>query len=397
MAVGHPQGETSDRERGPEHRYREPFFPLIQRYILWELLSPLIIGMALCTTLLMVQTVVARFDVILASGIETATLLQILLCLLPALIINTAFVALLFSLLLVYGRMSEEREFLAMMAAGVSYRHFLQPALFIGCGMTLLLYYAAHEIAPRSMLVQQTLLKNVLERIAQTSVNDGFNSRSDIDIYVRRRDDSWLNGIVLVQRPADKGPPGKPSTLVASAPTGRFVFQADSSLSRLQLFDGSLSFPTGSGYADVRFERFELSVDVAAGLRRLMSKLHHEQAFSTGELRRRIRLARSQTGNPDMEREAWRMGEILTERHTLPISCLIFALLGAPLGLWSGFGRKSLAFLGAFSICFLYLILYNGFKALAQDGVLPAMVALWIPNVLFGGIALWLNLMVRRR
>jgi lipopolysaccharide export system permease protein len=74
----------------------------------------------------------------------------------------------------------------------------------------------------------------------------------------------------------------------------------------------------------------------------------------------------------------------------VPFTCIIVALFGAPLALAGP--RTGMAWGVAVSLgtTFIFLLLVQLTKAIGAGGVLPPLIAAWLPNLLFGGAAVWL-------
>jgi lipopolysaccharide export system permease protein len=72
------------------------------------------------------------------------------------------------------------------------------------------------------------------------------------------------------------------------------------------------------------------------------------------------------------------------KKYAIPVACVVFVLLGAPLAIRSG--RSGMTMAIAFSIfCFtVYYIFLTGGEKLADRGAVPPAVAMWSANVLFG-------------
>lgn len=386
--------------------HRRALYPLSQRYIAAEILPALIIGLAAFTFILLIQVLLSRFRLVLATGIEGTILLQLLVCVAPSVLLNTASFALLLAVLAVYGRMAEDREFLAMTAGGISYRHMAQPPVLIGALLGVLLLFVAHVVAPRGVRVQYSLLQTALEQIARKSLQEGFNRFDTLDVYVRQRSEVMLKGIVLTQRAlVDKGNgETEPVVSVAVAPEGSVVFDPVRYSSSLRLLGGELSFPIGGGgHIDLGFESLLLDVDITAGAQDLARRLGRERALPTPALRQEITALRQQVAadrqrdNRDALRRLWRLEQILHQRSSLPFSCIVFALLAAPLGLMTAMGKRAWAFLTALTVGFAYFLLQTGCDDLAHDGVLPGLAAAWAPNAVFLLVAVALNYWVAQR
>lgn len=389
-----PKQEPAEGRPHAAFRYRATSFPLIQRYIVWEVLPPLVIALLLFCLVMMGQTLLTAFRDILGANIGGGTVLRFLLCLVPWLVVNTASFALLLAVLVGYGRLTEDREFIAAMAAGISPRHLIQPTVVIGLVLCLILAYGAHVVAPRAVHIQNQLLQSELERIAQTAVRDGFNSGGGLDLYVRRSDGRDLGDVVIARtgRDDDAGSGGQRTVVVA--PVGSLHYDGDDYVSTLLLEGGTVTFAAGgAGCLDISFEALELRVDIARGVRRLLRKLSPDRYLSTPELRETIGQLRRSLSAAEGDRKAlWRAEYALAERSSMPAGALVFALFAAPLGVWAGVGRRPLAVLLALGISFAYFLLQTGCSDLAEDGLLPATFAAWTPNGVFaliGAVFAW--------
>ncbi|UCD66442.1 MAG: LptF/LptG family permease, partial [Deltaproteobacteria bacterium] len=71
------------------------------------------------------------------------------------------------------------------------------------------------------------------------------------------------------------------------------------------------------------------------------------------------------------------------KRLALPVSCFILTLLGFPLGFLSGPRHKTIGIpLGLFTFI-LYYVLLTGAKTVSESLVMPAAIAIWMPNLIF--------------
>jgi lipopolysaccharide export system permease protein len=79
----------------------------------------------------------------------------------------------------------------------------------------------------------------------------------------------------------------------------------------------------------------------------------------------------------------------LTEYHhrlALPVGCLILSLLGVPLGLQAGPGRRATGFPLGLACFVLYYILSSITRVMVEDQGLPLLLGMWLPNLLFAGL-----------
>jgi lipopolysaccharide export system permease protein len=82
------------------------------------------------------------------------------------------------------------------------------------------------------------------------------------------------------------------------------------------------------------------------------------------------------------------------KKFSIAIACLIFMIIGAPLGL--ALRRGGLATIGAVALgifMFYWITLVQGEK-LSERGFFPPWIGMWIANIIMSGVGLWLILYV---
>jgi len=81
----------------------------------------------------------------------------------------------------------------------------------------------------------------------------------------------------------------------------------------------------------------------------------------------------------------------IQKKFSIPAACLVFVLVGAPLGIRARKSGIGVAFLSILFFVFYYLCLAGG-EELADRGFLPPWFAMWAPNIVIGAIGLLLTL-----
>lgn len=84
------------------------------------------------------------------------------------------------------------------------------------------------------------------------------------------------------------------------------------------------------------------------------------------------------------------------KKYTLAFACVVFVLLGGPLAIRfprGGLGLVIAASSGIFSVYWAGLI---GGENLADNGVAPPAITMWVPNLVFGALGLWLFMTMGR-
>jgi LPS export ABC transporter permease LptG len=98
--------------------------------------------------------------------------------------------------------------------------------------------------------------------------------------------------------------------------------------------------------------------------------------MSTSELLR-------QRFNPNREQARLDWVEF-NRRLALPTACLVLVLIGIPLGLSARKGGKGAGFVLTIVLVFIYYFLYGTGLSLARNGKVPALLGVWLANIIFG-------------
>ena len=92
---------------------------IIDRYVIREVLWPFVIGLLVFTFMLIIPYLIDYAESFISKGVATLVVLRIMATLLPSTLALTIPMSLLLGLLVAFGRLSSDREFVAMQACGV--------------------------------------------------------------------------------------------------------------------------------------------------------------------------------------------------------------------------------------------------------------------------------------
>src|SRR3954462_12707903 len=104
-------------------------FRTLDRYLVREIALPFVIGLTTLTFLLELPPILVRGEELIARGVEWTIVARVLLTLLPQALCLTIPMAVLLGILVGFGRLSADREFVAMQACGVSLMRLARPIL----------------------------------------------------------------------------------------------------------------------------------------------------------------------------------------------------------------------------------------------------------------------------
>jgi LPS export ABC transporter permease LptG len=383
---------------------KSPPVGILDRYLARELLGPFGFGVILFTFFLLIDRLYQLTELVITKGVPFHLVIQLLVYMLPNFLSQTLPMALLVAVLLAGGRLAGDLEVVAFKAAGVSLLRLFRPVLLVALGVTLVAGAMTLVLTPLSSREFQRQLVTILQTRAVSGLKERvFNtSFGDLVIYVEEISASQvaLRGVVVS---VEKDPA---VSRIITAREGRLLTDDATNRITLRLIDGAVNEadvlpadprprpanadpPGGAAsarrYRYTKFSVYDMNLAVESSLRisdRAADK--PEKDLALGDLRARIATL---AGNPD----AYTAHVVeLHKRFAIPLVALVFALLGFPLAVRSHRGGRSIAFIATLVILVFYYLIFTTLEGLALRRRLPPALAIWLPNLVFGGVGLGL-------
>jgi LPS export ABC transporter permease LptF/LPS export ABC transporter permease LptG len=355
---------------------------ILTRYILGEITSHSLIGCALFTFILFMKPLEQILDAVVRNSSSFATVIQIFLFFLPNTFLVTIPMSVLVGVLLGLSRLAADSEITAMRASGFGIWYFVRVASIVALLGTVFGLVNSLYVVPRA---NQAIL--AMQQALETS-------QASFEIQPRVFYEDFKNTVIYVQnvKPgtgasnwqnlfiADVSDPAAPRITTAESATvaddggqGLLIRLRNGSehetvsnqpdqynISTFTQTDRPLTF---SPQSDVHLGRVDTRI-YALGNRQLLSLSHGPE------------------GKP-YEIEFHR-------RLAFPVACLVLMLIGVPLGSVSRRGGKSSGFIFTILLVLAYYLLSNFGIAWAKQGRLPAVVGVWLANVVFAAAGLFL-------
>ena len=360
---------------------------LLDRWLLKELLGPLLFFIALFTLLLLTGGVM--FELVrqmVDKNLPITIAVQVLLFSIPRWLAFSVPIGTLMASLFVFTRLSANCELTALRSLGITTTRMISAALVLSMVMTLFTFVLNDVVVPRSQRYAEVTLKRALGRsLASETGRDiiypRFGTRIDPEgevgkglnqlFYSRKFQDGEMldvtvldftrSGLIQMLR-ADKAiwNEGQASWDFLD---GQILTLATNGSTTKADFDRYV-YPLGSGplrLAGIEKDAVNMTVGEALQAERL-----YEEAGSIKEARKlRVRIQ---------------------EKFTVPMACLVFGLFGATLGAQPSYRTsRSFAFVLTLGIIAVYYVIGFSFSSLGVKGTLPPILSAWLPVMLFLG------------
>ena len=345
----------------------------ISLYICREIAVPFLLGMATFTSVLLMGRFLQLAEMVVARGVLFSDIIRMVIYLLPFFSMVTIPMSFLLALLLAFGRLSADSEITAMKSSGIGLYSVLPPVL----SCALLAYLATTFVSVYALPWGNTSFKKLLLNIVETRATLNLKERVFNDdfpglvIYIDRYDKemSSMSGILI----EDERNPKEPSTIFAEQ--GVIEREPGTKTLRLSLKNGGIHRSLdATGYRLLEFKDYELTINLTQSARE-MTKNELDMTFA--ELNETLR---THTAD-DKERR-----DTLIEFHrrfSLPFACLVFALVGVPLGIQNQRSGKAAGFSVSIGVILAYYVVFSAGKTLGQKGLVPPAIAIWAPDVVF--------------
>jgi lipopolysaccharide export system permease protein len=358
----------------------------LTRYLISEIVPPFCFGLLTFTLVLLVVRVVKLIELVVTRGVPALQIGKLLLLIMPTFLELTVPMAFLLAILLGLGRLSQDHEVLALKASGIGPIQVLWPIAAVAGLMTVITLFLTIFARPAANLA----LKKELYEIARSRLGTALKEKvfnqefPKILIYVEELipPGNTAQGILIV----DKRNRLREDVILGKV--ARISAEESTNTLGLKLIDGSIYQRDRNrpGFSQTRFNIYDFRLDLDELIGPVRKKSDGPKELPFTRLTEIIREKQLRGENATPERIE------LQQRISFAFVPLVFGLLGVALTLvpHSSRGGRSWGFLLCLFWLLAYYLLLTMGKALGEKGLLHPLPALWLPNLVVGGIAVHL-------
>lgn len=352
---------------------------IIDRYIISELLLPLLSGILAFSFILAGSTILPGLvsDAI-KYQIPLTDFLVLIALKIPWIFSLSMPMATLFATITVFGRLGNDLEIIALRANGVSVLRLIFPTIFTGLCISLLAFSFTENIVPQAAKTAQTIFLNYRNQnkpIIQKNINISEydaqkNPKRIINIGQFRL--NKLENITISE--FDNG---QLSRLIRSK-HGQWLsegaWQFDSGIMH------SFSALDPKKITIVEFDKEIINLDITP-------KNIHDRKKGIEEMNRKELLEKIEFQKRSGEDPI----KFIMDYHlkvSIAFSCLIYSILGASMGLQPHRSSSALGLGLSLVVIFIYVVLMSVGMGLGLSKALPPLIAAWFPNIIVGFFSL---------
>ena len=352
-----------------------PMKRILSWYIVREICSLFFLGLSVFTLVLLMGRLIKLTDLVIGRGVPFVDVARMIFYLMPSFLVFTIPMAFLLAVLLAFSRLSADNEVTVMKACGISLVQLMPPVVLLGLVMSLAGLYVGVVGVPWGNQSFTSMSLSVLQQNVAATIREKvfWDDVPGIVLYTEHYDEErhTLAGVVIY----DGRDASRPLTIFAAE--GNIGGSPNPRDLRLTLRNGSIHVRgKAREYRLINYGEYVMTI-TTPGADSGFSR--NPRDMSDGELRRLI--VRSDTPR----NIALKMASELHGRYALPFASLVFAVVAVPLGLQNRRSAKSAGLSISIGVLLLYYIILSVMGSLAERGVIPALLAMWIPNLVFLG------------
>lgn len=351
---------------------------LLYSYLATEMLGPFFASFLVMNCVFFLAKLIPFLNFVLDLNIGFADFLRLFSYLFPNIFLYSIPMAAMLGVTIGFARLSSDSEILALKANGISMYQILPPVIMVTALIALLTSYVSIKLIPLSAVSMRQLSYQLLKEKISAGINDHMFTEAlgDVVVYVEQIDKisgEWANVWVSDMREVD-------NPVVTMASTGKMNSSLQNMDVSIVLKNGSLHKPGNNNAQIIQFDQYQINIPLQ--LPESSATRLQKSALTMAELLDEAQLSDNTPGNRRFLIE-------FHKRLVLPVGCLMISLIGLPLGLQARPGKKAVGIQAGLAIFILYYILFTFGKTWAENGVLPVWLAMWIPNFLFLGLAIF--------
>ena len=359
---------------GPRWLPRPPL--LLWSYVATEMLAPFFASFIILYCVFFLIRLIPLLEVVLALQIGFADFVRLFSYIFPHMLLYVIPMACMAGVIIGFTRMTNDREILALKASGISLRRMLPPIVLIAAAIALLTGYFSIRLIPAGELG----VKQLMFTLAKEKIDKGLKAKEftealgDLVVYVEEIDEQkeWHGVYVSDMR-------GRVQPLITMARSGRMSADMENMMVTVVLDDGTLHNAEGRDNQVIHFKQYQLQIPL-----RPPTRVGGEDVTTQNRntMSQQLLLAAADRHGP--RTKVGRM--YLSEYHhrlSLPVGCFLLSLLGLPLGLQAGPGRRAVGIPLGLGFFIFYYITFTISRVMSEEGTLSMVVGMWLPNIFF--------------
>jgi len=364
-------------------------------------------------------------DLFVRKGLPIGIVGQILIYTLPLILSYSAPMAILVAIIMSFGRAAQDNEILALKTSGLPFRSIMRVPFVLTLAFTLFLGFFNNYLLPESNHRGRNLMLDVTRKRPAVRLPEGIftNEFPGYTIYIGEKDEgrSIIRDVTIYD---------ERNGVFITAPRGELKSFDEEDILRFTLFDGELHQLVDSAkYQKTQFDRQIINMKLDTDLVRKERSYRNENELTADELKTTIRETEQKIADVRLEiadigstaLQSYLQGDIVGldrayfeierrlktiegnvrklsryevayyKKFSLAFACIVFLVIGAPLGYLFKRGGIAGILVGVLLFSSYYILVIAG-EEFADRRHFPAFWGMWLPNLILLGVGIYMFL-----
>jgi lipopolysaccharide export system permease protein len=396
---------------------------LIDRYFLKEFIPPFFFSIIALTFILLMNELFRLIDLFVRKGLPVGIVGQILIYTLPVIISYTAPMAILVAIVMSFGRAAQDNEILALKTSGLSFMSIMRTPFAITLIFMIFLVFFNNYVLPESNHRVRNLMLDVTRKRPAVRLPEGIftDDFRGYTIYIGKKDERLSKIYDITVYDAKDG-------MLVTAPRGELKSFEQDNILRFTLYNGELHQLVDSvKYQKTQFDKQILNIEMDNDLVRKERSYRNENELNINGLQESIQ--EHKTTIKSLQNEITEIGKTAIEdylqgdiasldraifeierrnktldgkirklsryqislykKFSLAFACIVFVIIGAPLGYLFKRGGIAGVLTGVFLFSSYYILVIAG-EEFADRRNFPAFWGMWLPNFILLAVGVYL-------
>jgi len=348
---------------------------IIDRYILRELIKIFLITVGSLTSVLYLDKFLFIAENIVNRGVSIWDVFLIMIYISPSYLALTVPIGVLIASVATFNQFSASNEWVAMKSCHLSFMQTMRPVLIFSILTYIIAVIIMVYALPWGNFAYKQKTYEIIKNHADINIKPNILNYDfkDLVIITKKRDKKFQYRDIFI---ADSNQSKSPKIITAKQAI--IIPNIELLKVRLELTSGTIHELGDklSEYQTIKFDKYELNLSLPDTVQLEKEALVGHRELSINLLLKQIKEFEKK-GLPTFAAKVE-----LSKKFAIPFTCLLFGLLGAPLGIYSSRGGKSGSFATSIMVILLYYMGLIFAQNMGKSGQIEPYSSIWIPNII---------------
>ena len=348
---------------------------IIDRYILRELIKIFLITVGSLTSVLYLDKFLFIAENIVNRGVSIWDVFLIMIYISPSYLALTVPIGVLIASVATFNQFSASNEWVAMKSCHLSFMQTMRPVFIFSIITYIIAVIIMVYALPWGNFAYKQKTYEIIKNHADINIKPNILNYDfkDLVIIAKKRDKKFqYRDIFIADSTQSKSPK------IITAKQAIIIPNIELLKVRLELTSGTIHELGDklSEYQTIKFDTYELNLSLPDTVQLEKEALVGHRELSINLLLKQIKEFEKK-GLPTFAAKVE-----LSKKFAIPFTCLLFGLLGAPLGIYSSRGGKSGSFATSIMVILLYYMGLIFAQNMGKSGQIEPYSSIWIPNII---------------